>query len=310
MRNLLLAALALAGLACGGRQGHTAKGDAVLAFTGRVEHGPYTFGGDDLKHMPRRNFRALSPGASAPAKFEGVQVAQLISDVLDLKRGVDTAVFHGKNGYAVPVSMIVLKQLRPILADSVDAAPVSAWRDDAVPLVLAWPNVDQPGIDTDPRMRWWWVTGVTKVEMVSWTASYGRALRVPTGASDDARLGADAFSVQCMGCHKLRGVGGTRGPDITESASKKDLGALTSVMRDHLQRVGPAWNEPSPLAVRQIAAFLHEIDVAGGRADEEPPPPEPPAGVPRTPGGGYPPPRAQGAQPRQHSASATQAGVE
>lgn len=291
MRNLILAALVLASSACGGRGGHTAKGDAVVAFTGRVEHGPYTFGNEDLKHMSRRGFRALPPTAASPAKFEGVQVAQLISDVLDLKRGVDTAVFHGKNGYAVPVSMVVLKQLRPILADTVDGTPVSAWRDDAGPLVLAWPNVDQPGIDTDPRMRWWWVSGVTKVDMVSWVSTYGRALRVPTGASDDARLGADAFAVQCMGCHKLRGVGGSRGPDITESASKKDLPALASLMREHLQRVGPTWNEPPPAAVRQIAAFLHEIDVAGAKAEEEPAPPEPPAGVPRTPAG-YPPPRA------------------
>ncbi len=289
MRNLLLAALVLASLACGGRQSRTAKGDVLLSFTGRVEHGPYTFGREELKQLPRRNFRALPPTSDVPAKFEGVQVAQLLADVVELKRGVDTAVFHGKNGYAVPVSMAVLKQLRPILADSVDGAPVGGWREGAGPLVLAWPNVDQPGIDTDPRMRWWWVTGVTKVEMLSWVASYGRALRVPTGASDDARLGADAFSVQCMGCHKLRGVGGSRGPDITESASKKDLPALAIVMRDHLQRVGPSWNEPGPAALRQIAAFLHEIDVAGAKAEEEAQPPEPPPGVPRTPGSPYPP---------------------
>ena len=288
MRNLLLA---LALLACAApKTPRPARGEVVLSVTGRLEHGPYNFGRDDLKQLPRRSFCAISPAASSPEKFDGVAVAALLSDAIDVKKGVDTAVFYGKDGYIAPVSIAAIRQLRPVLADRVDDEAVGSWRDGAAPFVLAWPNVDQPGIDTDPRMRWWWVTGVTKLEMQSWTASYGRALRVPAGASDDARLGADAFSVQCMNCHKLRGFGGTRGPDLTAAASTKDIQALASSMRDHLQRVGPPGIEPSPAALRQIAAFLREIDIAGAKPDgEEIQVPEPQ--IPPSPGnpGPYPP---------------------
>jgi mono/diheme cytochrome c family protein len=292
MRKLFPLALAL--LACGGsRPARTAKGDAVLSVTGRVEHGPYTYGREDLKRVSRRAFRAIAPASDAPAKFDGAAIAALIADTVDLKPGVDTAVFHGEKGYAVPVSMSALRQLKPILADMVDGKPVASWRDGAGPLVLAWPNVDQPGIDTDPRMRWWWVTSVSKVELLSWTATYGKALRVPAGSSDDARLGADAFAVQCMGCHKLRGVGGSRGPDLTQAAAKKDPQELSASMRDHLARVAPPGSEPAVASLRQIAAFLHEIDVAGSRSDEEFQAPEQPAGPRPGQSGPYgPPPRA------------------
>jgi mono/diheme cytochrome c family protein len=233
----------------------------------------------------------VPPSSDEAAKFDGVSIAAVLADVVELKKGVDTAVFHGKDGYTAPVSIAAIRQLRPVLADTVDGSSVTAWRDGASPLVLAWPNVDQPGIDTDPRMRWWWVQGVTQVEMQSWVASYGRALRVPAGASDDARLGADAFSVQCMNCHKLRNVGGTRGPDLTAAASRKDFQSLASSMREHLQRVGPPGLEPGSAALRQIAAFLREIDIAGSKADADeiqvPEPQAPPS--PATPGS-YPPP--------------------
>jgi len=290
MRNLF-PALALALLACGAKPQRTAKGETVLSVTGRVEHGPYTFGKEDLQKLARRGFRALAPATDAPARFDGAAIAALLADVVDLKPGVDTAVFHGQNGFAVPVSLSALRQLKPILADTIDGKPASAWRPGAGPLVLAWPNVDQPGIDTDPRMRWWWVTGVTKVEMLPWTATYGRALRVPAGASDDARLGADAFAVQCMACHKLRGVGGSRGPDLTQAAAKKDPQALSTSMREHLQQVAPAGTEAAPPSLRQIAAFLHEIDIAGAKSDEEFVPPAEQPGAPRPAPSGYAPPR-------------------
>src|SRR5919197_451224 len=285
MRNLLLLALAL--VACAApRTPKPATGQVVLSIAGGVERGPFTFGGEDLKHLPRRSFRALPPNGDPVAKFDGVAVAAVLADVVELKKGVDIAVFHGKDGYTAPVSIAAIRQLRPVLADTVDGSSVTAWRDSAAPLVLAWPNVDQPGIDTDPRMRWWWVQGVTQVEMQSWVASYGRALRVPAGASDDARLGADAFSVQCMTCHKLRNVGGTRGPDLTAAAARKDFQSLASSMREHLQRVGPPGLEPGPAALRQIAAFLREIDIAGSKADGDeiqvPEPQAPPS--PATPG--------------------------
>jgi mono/diheme cytochrome c family protein len=285
MRNLLLALALLAG-ACAGWRSRKATGEAVLSIAGKVEQGPYTFGRADLTTLPRRSFRAVPPGGDAPVKYDGVAVAAVLSDIVELGKDVDTVVFFGKDGYVVPIPMAAVRQLRPVLADVVGGSPTTS-------LQLAWPNVDQPGIDTDPRMRWWWVPGVSKLELHGWVATYGRALRVPPGGSDDARLGADAFSVQCMGCHKLRTVGGTRGPDLTQIASHRDPQALAASMREHLERVGPPDNEPAPSALRQIAAFLREVDLAGAKPDDEFQPPEP--APPHRPGAPAVPPAPHGA---------------
>jgi hypothetical protein len=276
MRNLLLA-IALLACACAGSRAHKAAGEAVLTIAGKVEQGPYTFNRADLKTLPRRSFRAVPPAAQAPLKYDGVAVAAVLADVIEVGKGADTVLFFGKDGYVMPVPTAAIRQLRPVLADVVADAPEAS-------LLLAWPNVDQPGIDSDPRMRWWWVPGVTRVELQSWSATYGRALRVPTGSSDDARLGSDAFAVQCMACHRLRAVGGTRGRDLTQIAAKRDPQALAAEMRVHLAQVGPPGNEPAPAAIRQIAAFLREVDVAGVRSDEEIQPPEAPALRPGAPG--------------------------
>jgi hypothetical protein len=278
MRNPLLACALLA-CACAGPRSRKATGEAVLSIGGKVEQGPYTFGRADLATLPHRSFRAIPPGADAPQKYDGVAIAAVLSDVVELGKGVDTVTFYGKDGYVVPVPLAGIRQLRPVLADAVAGTPSQE-------LQLAWPNVDQPGIDTDPRMRWWWVGGVTKLEVNAWVATYGRALRVPAGGSDDARLGADAFSVQCMECHKLRTVGGTRGRDLTQIAAGRDPQAFAASMRPHLEKVAPEklapGNEPAPASLRQIAAFLHDVQVGGARAEEEFQPPEPT--VPRRPG--------------------------
>jgi hypothetical protein len=276
MRNRVLVLAAIA--ACAGPRPRPPRGEVVFSVTGRVQEGPYRFGRDDLPRLPRRAFRAIAPGSGSPARFEGVAVLALLQDAVELEVDADTVVFHGREGYRAAVPVGALRQLRPVLADQVGDALVGAWRSEAAPLVLAWPNVEVPGIDSDPRMRWWWVPGVTTVELVSWTATYGRVLAVPRGASDDARLGAGAVATQCMGCHRVRGVGGTRGRELTGGGARRDLAAFAVSLREHLKLVGKASApETSPAAVRQIDAFLRALDMAGLRSEEEGLPPERPS---------------------------------
>lgn len=283
MRTRVL--LAAVFIACAGPRPRTPRGEVVVSFEGKIEYGPYRFGKDDLPALPRRSFKAMSPASGKEAAFDGLVVSTILSDEMELGKGVDIAIFHGQDGYAIPVPIAALRQLRPILADKVNGAPVAGWDKASAPLQLAWPNVDQPGIDSDPRMRWWWVGGVKRVEMQSWVATYGRALRVPQGSSDEARLGAESISVSCVACHKVRGVGGTRGPELRAGAMHGDQ-AFADSMREHLSKTsgGGAAPETSGVVARQIAAFLRAVDLAGSRPDEEPPLEQPPL-PPRTPGG-------------------------
>ena len=277
--------LAAALLACSGSRPRPASGDLVFQVSGRVESGPHKFGKDDLAKLPRRSFEAVAPQGGPKAKFEGVALVEIFSREVEVMRDVDIALVHGRGGLAVAVPVAALRQLRPILADRVDGAPISAWRADAGTLLLAWPNQEQPGIDTDPRMRWWWVPGVVKIEMVSWLPTYGRALRVPAGASDEARLGAEVVQGSCLNCHKVRGIGGTRGAKLDDEAVAKDPGSFSSRMRDHLAKTSgmPAAPQVTPTQARDVAAFLRAVEIAGqGRPDEEikEAPPLPPPGRP------------------------------
>ena len=285
MRMRVLAVAVL--LACSAPRPRAPKGEVVVSFEGRVENGPFRFGKGDLASLPRRGFKAVSPITGKEATFEGLAVPAILADLIEVAKGGDTAVFHGEGGYAAPVPIAALRQLKPVLADKVDGAPVADWRRDAAPLQLAWPNVEQPGIDSDPRMRWWWVGGVRKVELQNWIATYGKALRVPQGSSDDARLGAEAISASCIGCHKVRGVGGTRGPELRDAAIRRDPQAFTASMRRHLAKASGMASAPEtgPAVARQIAAFLHAVGLAGTRPEEDVQPPDLPVLPPLVPGG-------------------------
>jgi mono/diheme cytochrome c family protein len=290
MRTRLVLAAAL--LACAGSRPRPAAGELVFQVSGRVEHGPHKFGKDDLPKLTRRGFEAVAPQTGEKAKFEGVALADLLSREVEVMRDADVALVHGRGGIAVIVPLAAIRQLRPVLADKVDGEATRAWRADAGTLLLSWPNREQPGIDTDPRMRWWWVPGVIKVELVDWIPTYGRALRVPPGAGDEARLGADVLQGSCLNCHKLRGVGGTRGPELKDELVVKDPAAFRTLLADHLAKVSGLASAPetTPGQARSVAAFLRAVEIAGaGRPDEEikEKPPLPPPGRSAPPTRGY-----------------------
>lgn len=272
-------------VACSAPRPRTGSGEPVLTIEGRIVGGAARLGAPDFASLPRRAFQARAPGASE-ATYDGVALHKFFGEELETERGADTAVFHGADGYEAPIAIAALRQHRPVLADRVDGAPIPAPRG---PLVLAWPTSETPGLQRDPRARGWWVEGVTRIEVVSWIDSYGRALRVPAGAPDDARPGAQAFQTSCLACHRVRGRGGTRGPDLTERLAPTEARAgLAAALRAHRSTLVA---ELPATTVRQLSAFLGAVGVAGAAAPEDEPPPEPipPAPPPRPPGLGPPP---------------------
>ncbi len=260
-------------LACAAPRPQPPRGAEVFRVDGDVENAPFVFGRDDLPQLERRSFESTRPvDARKLQRFEGVAVDAVLGEhTMAVRREADTAVVHGEGGVSVPVPLPVLRQLRPVLADHVDGEPTGS-AGAAPSLLLAWPDRDHPGIETDPRLRWWWVTGVQRIELRSWIATYGRALRVPAGAPDAARHGADVIAAQCIGCHAVRGVGGARGPSLTEGEAPIDrLRHHAPRLADHLRMMGRSSAAPmlTSTMAADVATFLAAVHVAG------PPRPEP-----------------------------------
>jgi hypothetical protein len=277
--------------ACSAPRPRTGSGEPVLTVEGRVAGGTAAFGAPDLALLPRRSFVAARPGGEQ-ATYDGVALARLLGEELELERGADTAVFHGRDGYEVAIPVPVLRQLRPVLADQVDGAPLAAARPDAAPLLLAWPTGEAPGLAYDPRARTWWVDRVTRVEVVPWVETYGRALRVPAGAREEAGPGSALFETRCLPCHRLRERGGTRGPALTEHlATPAAREVFPAELRAHEGQPGAAAVAAlQPDAVRALSAFLTAVALEGPIQEDEPPPELPPAPPPARPPGVGPPP--------------------
>ncbi|HEU4384562.1 MAG TPA: hypothetical protein VFR85_13830 [Anaeromyxobacteraceae bacterium] len=297
MRTASAASLALALLGCSGTpRPRLPPGEAALTIEGRLEDGPLDLRASDLRALPRRAFRAREPSTGREALFEGVSVADLLLDAVRPKRGADTLVVRGRGGREATVTRTRLRDLRPILADRADGKPIEDWAREAglgleAPL-LAWPNLDQPGLALDPRAPSWWVSGVSTLAVETWEASYGAALALPGAASDEARRGQARFADHCLPCHRLRGAGGTRAPAIVPPGWPPDRIAT----RLEAHGADSAWIPPGAdgaVARREIAAFLQAAAASSepqedrpGEAEEparRPEPPPPPGPAPRPP---------------------------
>ena len=282
MRTRFLALLALGG--CAGVGFHEAVPGDALTFEGRLDRAPLGLSPADLAALPPARIRGTDPATGVPATFTGAAVAPLLEDGgLPLKRGADLLVFHGAGGRRAAIPVNAVRQMRPVLAAEVDGRPTGSEADGRL---LAWPDVDSPGLATDPRLGWWWLRGVKRIEALSWEESDGKALRVPPGAGDDARRGAEAFATSCMTCHRVRARGGTAGPDLTRFLVTAEPGRLPGLLAGHLAaRSGqPAVPDLPAAAVGRIAAFLRAVALAedGQPPEEEIREPEarPPAAAP------------------------------
>ncbi|HET8734397.1 MAG TPA: c-type cytochrome, partial [Anaeromyxobacteraceae bacterium] len=211
-QTALLAVLLAA--ACSGPQlPRSSRGAPVLEVRGAVKHGPFRLGRADLEALPRRTVRGRDPSTGRLAAWEGPELAALVVDRVELTRGADVVLVRTADRQAVPVPLALIRQLKPVLAERADGAPLPEP-------VVAWPTEEQRGLETDPRARAWWAHGVVALELVNGYATLGRAVAVPPGAPDGARLGADLFAARCIACHRLRSAGGEAGPDLTRVAER------------------------------------------------------------------------------------------
>lgn len=218
--------LAFAACSSAPRLPHTASGAPELEIRGAVEGGPYALGDKDLAALPRRAVRGVDPVTGREALWEGTPLAVLVSERAAPKKGTDTAIVRTTDGTAVPIPLTVIRQLRPVLADRADGAPLAQR-------ILAWPNLEQAGLTTDPRQASWWAHGVRALEIVFWQRTLGTALAAPPGAPDRARLGSGEFGARCVSCHRLRSAGGERGPDLTRVAERLSHDRFRALMQNH-----------------------------------------------------------------------------
>jgi hypothetical protein len=272
MRTISALALVAALSACsGGPRPRLPPGEAALTIEGRLEDGPRDLRAAELAASPRRAFRAREPATGRDALFEGVSVADLLADAVRPKGAVDLLVARGRDGRQALVPLARLRDLRPILADRADGRPLADWARAAggaleAPL-LAWPNLEQPGLALDPRAPAWWVSGVSTLVVEAWVQDYDPALALSPEAGDRARRGQILFADHCLPCHRLGGVGGTRAPELVPPVWPP--GRLAARLEAHGAEVAwiPAGADGADTR-REIAAFLQAATPSRGRTEE------------------------------------------
>jgi mono/diheme cytochrome c family protein len=275
MRKLgLLVAFTLAACARKELLPRTARGAPVLEVRGAIKGGPHALGQADLEKIPRLKVRGVDPRTGRVAVWEGPSLAVLVNDRVDLRRGTDTVLVRTGDRAAIPIPLTVIRQLKPVLADRRDGERIT-------PAEIAWPNADQRGLATDPRAASWWAQGPVALELVDWQRTFGPALAPPEGARDEARRGAGVYAESCIQCHRMRGQGGERGPDLTSVATRIAAERFTALLPSH-----PGWKDRrirdgAEDTIVEVWSFLR--DVAALPAPEKASPEESPVTAERTP---------------------------
>src|SRR5512133_220004 len=213
----------LSACSAGAKLPSTAQGQTVLEVRGAIKKGPFALGRADVAKLPRRTLRGVDPTTGRTATWEGVSVAAIVSDRVDLAKGADTVIVRTSDRAAIPIPLTLVRQWKPILADTADGVRLD-------PPVLAWPTLEQRGLETDPRADGWWARGVVAFELVEWQKAFATALAIPDGAADAARRGATWYGDRCLRCHQMRGAGGQRGPDLTTVAARLRPGPFASML--------------------------------------------------------------------------------
>jgi mono/diheme cytochrome c family protein len=252
MRKLGVALVLLAACSGGPRLPSSAHGAPVIEVRGEVKNGPFSLGQADLEKLPRRELRGVDPKTGREAVWEGVSVAALVSERVDLPKGADTAVVRTANGAAIPLPLTVIRQHRPVLADRADGVRLPSP-------ILAWPTLEQRGLATDPRLSGWWARDVLAFEIAQWQRTFGPALAIPDGAPDAARRGAAWYGDRCISCHGLRGAGGEHGPDLTRVVTRLRPAAFAALLEQHPGWRGTGGEPPGPEGAHEVWSFLHAV---------------------------------------------------
>jgi mono/diheme cytochrome c family protein len=255
----LAVALVAAGCRSTPRLPERPDGAPVLEIRGALEGKPtkFTLGDADLARLPQRSVRGTDPATGRTATWSGVDLMALAERVRT-KPWVDTMVVRTADGRAAPLPAGVVRQHRPVLADHVDGAPLPAR-------IVAWPTVEQPGLERDARLPGWWAAAPVALEFDSWQRTYARKLGAPAGSVEAARPGAGLFVQRCVVCHAVRGAGGKKGPDLSTWASGHDAAALQGVLAHHPGRTAADLDQD---LVPPVYAYLDSIARAPPPAEE------------------------------------------
>jgi hypothetical protein len=243
--------LGLLAACTGSRLPTSAHGQPVLEIRGAVKRGPLALGRADLEKLPRRSLRGVDPATGRAGTWEGVSLATIVTGV-ELAKGADTVIVRTADRAAIPIPLTLVRQWKPVLADRADGERL------ATP-VLAWPTLEQRGLETDPRAEGWWARDVVALEIVVWQRAFATALAIPDGAVDTARRGATWYADRCLRCHPMRGAGGQRGPDLTTVAARLRPAAFEALLEHH-----PGWKQttieaPGPEGAQELWSFLHAV---------------------------------------------------
>jgi mono/diheme cytochrome c family protein len=262
MRKLGLVVVLL--VACSGGPGlpRAAQGTPLLEVRGAVKEGPFALGRADLEKLPRRGVHGVDPVSRREALWEGTSVAEILSRRVELQKGADVAIVRTADRSAIPIPLTVIRQLKPVLADRADGTHLPST-------VLAWPTLEQRGLETDPRAGLWWARDVVAFEIADWQKTFGAALATPDGAADGARRGSGWYGERCISCHRMRGVGGDRGPDLTSVASRIRPAPFAALLQKHPGWTGTGGDPPGEEGISELWAFLRAVAAAGpaGPAD-------------------------------------------
>ncbi len=259
-----VAVTVVAACSSGPRLPTSPQGAPVIEVRGALKAGRYALGQADLDRLPRLVVRGVDPQTSRPAVWEGTSVATLVSERVDLRKGADTVIIRTADRTAIPIPLTVIRQLKPVLADRADGARLATK-------ILAWPTEHQQGLATDPRAATWWARDVVAFEIVEWQQMFAPALAIPVGAVDAARRGSGVYAESCISCHRLRGVGGDRGPELTTVAARMRPGAFASLLPNH-----PGWHERPPAdpgseEAAELWFFLRSVAAAAAVLSEPEP---------------------------------------
>lgn len=274
MRKLAVVPLLLAACSSSGgpRLPSRAQGEPVLEVRGALKKGPHSLGRADLAALPRGRVQGVDPASGREAVWEGVSLAAIVSERVELEKGADTVVVRTADGGAVPIPLTVVRTFKPVIADRADGEQIPSP-------VIAWPGREQRGLESDPRAVGWWARDVVALELVVWQATFAGALAPPEGASDAARRGAGWYGERCINCHGMRGVGGARGPDLTKVAARLGSGPFAALLERHPGWLGLPGDPPGAQDAAELWSFLRAVAATDDgprpeelRAESVPPP--------------------------------------
>jgi hypothetical protein len=252
MRKFWIVLGLAAACSAGPRLPAIAQGEPVIEVRGAIKRGPFALGRSDLERLPRRSVHGVDPSTGQAATWEGTSVAAIVTERVELAKGADTVVVRTSDRAAIPIPLTLFRQWKPVLADRADGARLPVK-------VLAWPTLEQRGLETDPRADAWWARDVVAFEIVEWQRAFAAALAAPDGSPDAARRGAAWYGDRCLRCHRMRGAGGERGPDLTTVAARLRPEAFGPLLERH-----PGWSRargdaPGAQGTAELWSFLRAV---------------------------------------------------